>query len=379
MKKRLTLKNFGIPTSLWARLFILVALLEVFAIICIQGYVIKRTVDIYKNGTESLWGFGIQSASGTMTITQESFIVYDVIFIVAQFFLLMLCWEAVAHKNTIQIIAATLFNIMCLIYSLIQYTTFYIHPSLSAGIFQKDNDMRILQITTMVVYALGSIAFSTLTWELYQLFGWQTYKKLGANLALRRAYKWHQILLTLLKLDIFFFISYSVQLATLVLRVSDPETWVQIGVVIPGSIVFLVLSFWALKVEKRIVMIVVIMCLGLSPAYFIYKLVRMNVGISKDNDPYLDSRKYLTFFIVVTLALILVTVYVSIRCYRNFGIGLKEAISYYDARKAQLKANDELLENSRSRGDSGAESSRPHNHHNDNDEYTQVHERFALE
>ncbi|KAJ2531292.1 hypothetical protein EV175_007234, partial [Coemansia sp. RSA 1933] len=157
-------------------------------------------------------------------------------------------------------------------------------------------------------------------------------------------------------------------------------TWVQIGVVIPGSIVFLVLSFWALKVENRVVMIVVIVCLGLSPAYFIYKLVRMNVGIDKDNDPYLDSRKYLTFFIVVTLALILVTVYVSIRCFRNFGIGLKEAISYYDARKAQLKANDELLGNSRSRSDSGVENARPHhNHHSDNDEYTQVHERFALE
>ncbi|KAJ1801762.1 hypothetical protein LPJ56_006377 [Coemansia sp. RSA 2599] len=370
MARPLTLKSLGIPRSIWARLFISVALLEVFAIVCIQGYVIKRTVDIYKNGVESQWGFGVLTGSTKMSITQESFIVYDVIFIVAQLFLLMLCWEAVAHKNTIQIIAATLFNVMCLIYSLIQYTTFYIRPSSSAGIFQKDNDMRVLQITTMVVYSLCSVAFAMLTWELYQLFGWKTYKKLGANLALRRAYKWHQILLTLLKLDIFFFISYSVQLATLVLRVSDPETWVQIGVVIPGSVVFLVLSFWALKVEKRRVMIVVIICLGLSPAYFIYKIVRMNVGIDKNNDPYLDSRKYLTFFIVVTLALILVTVYVSIRCYRNFGIGLKEAIADYDARKAQLKANIALL-NSGNADTTATE--------NRNYEYTEVNERFVLE
>ncbi|KAJ2724287.1 hypothetical protein GGI07_002060 [Coemansia sp. Benny D115] len=367
----LTLKRLGIPKSIWARLFISVALLEVFAIVCIQSYVIKRTVDIYKNGAESQWGFGVQTGSSKMTITQESFIVYDVIFMVAQLFLLMLCWEAVAHKNTIQIITATLFNVMCLVYSLIQYTTFYIRPSTSAGIFQKDNDMRVLQITTMVVYSLCSVAFGMLTWELYQLFGWKTYKKLGANLALRRAYKWHQILQTLLKLDIFFFISYSVQLATLVLRVSDPETWVQIGVVIPGSVVFLVLSFWALKVEKKRVMVVVIVCLGLSPAYFIYKLVRMNVGIDPNNDPYLDSRKYLTFFIVVTLALILLTVYVSVRCYRNFGIGLKEAIADYDARKAQLKANRSLLG---ANGHNGTATGS-----NDQFEYTEVHERFVLE
>ncbi|KAJ2062279.1 hypothetical protein GGI17_002517 [Coemansia sp. S146] len=370
MGRRLNLKRYGIPTSIWARLFIAVAVLEVFAIVCIQGYVIKRTVDIYKKGTESQWGFGVQSGSTSMSITQQSFIVYDVIFIVAQLFLLMLCWEAVAHKNTIQIIAATLFNVMCLVYSLIQYTTFYIHPSQSAGIFQNDNDMRILQITTMAVYSLCSIAFAMLTWELYQLFGWKTYKKLGANLALRRAYKWHQILLTLLKLDIFFFISYSVQLATLVLRVSDPETWVQIGVVIPGSVLFLVLSFWALKVENKRMMVAVIVCLGLSPAYFIYKLVRMNVGIDRNKDPYLDSRKYLTFFIVVTLALILVTVYVSIQCFRNFGTGLKEAIADYDARKAQLKANKALLANAGVDQSSTA---------NPDYEYTEVHERFVLE
>ncbi|KAJ2463937.1 hypothetical protein GGI02_005113, partial [Coemansia sp. RSA 2322] len=171
-------------------------------------------------------------------------------------------------------------------------------------------------------------------------------------------------------LDIFFFISYSVQLATLVLRVSDPETWVQIGVVIPASVLFLVLSFWALKVENKRIMVVVIVCLGLSPAYFIYKLVRMNVGIDKAKDPYLDSRKYLTFFIVVTLALVLVTVFVSLQCYRNFGTGLKEAIADYDARKAQLKANKALLANS------GLEHSSAVNR---DYEYTEVHERFVLE
>ncbi|KAJ2159473.1 hypothetical protein GGF46_003017 [Coemansia sp. RSA 552] len=369
-KRRLTLRTCGVPSSIWARLFMVVALLEVFAVVCIEGYIIKRTVDVYKNGTESQWGFGLQNVSDGMTITQESFIVYDVIFIVAQVFLLMLCWEAVAHKNTIQIIAATLFNGMCLVYSLIQYTTVYIRPSSSAGIFQKDNDMRILIIMTMVVYGLCSAAFGMLTWELYQLFGWQTYKKLGANLALRRAYKWHQILLTLLKLDMFFFISYSVQLATLVLRVSDPETWVQIGVVIPGSVVFLILSFWALKVEKKKLMLAVIVCLGCSPAYFIYKLVRMNVGIEKGADPYLDTRKYLTFFIVVTLVLVLFTVWASVLCYRNFGIGLKEAIAEYDARKAQIKAN-KAMQVRDSRDQESVDGSRY--------EYTDVHERFSLD
>ncbi|KAJ1927883.1 hypothetical protein FBU59_007178, partial [Linderina macrospora] len=249
------------------------------------------------------------------------------------------------------------------------YTTFYIRPSVTARIFQNDNDMRILQITIMVVYSLCSLTFAMLNWELYQLFGWKTYKKLGANLQLRRAYKWHQILLTLLKLDIFFFISYSVQLATLVLNIRDPETWVQIGLVIPGSVLFLVLSFWALKVEHKRMMLGVTICLGLSPAYFIYKLIRMNVNIDPKKDPYRDTRKYLTFFIVVTMALILITTYVSVQCYRNIGIGLKEAIADYDARKAQLKANRAMF------GGRDAEQVVD----DDAFEYTEVRERFSLE
>ncbi|ORX74816.1 hypothetical protein DL89DRAFT_264607 [Linderina pennispora] len=345
---RITLKRLGIPKSVWARLFVIVALLE--------GYVIKRTVDIYQKSNESQWGFGVQDPTTSVSITKDSFIVYDVIFIVAQIFLLILCWEAVAHKNTIQIIAATIFNLMCLIYSLIQYTTFYIRPSVTARIFKNDNDMRILQITIMVVYSLCSLTFAMLNWELYQLFGWKTYKKLGANLRLRRAYKWHQILLTLLKLDIFFFISYSVQLATLVLNIRDPETWVQIGLVIPGSVLFLVMSFWALKIEHKRMMLGVTICLGLSPAYFIYKLIRMNVNIDSDKDPYRDTRKYLTFFIVVTMVLILITTYVR-------------PIADYDARKAQLKANRAMFDGR------DAEQAAV----DDAYEYTEVRERFSLE
>ncbi|KAJ2339297.1 hypothetical protein GGF43_006675, partial [Coemansia sp. RSA 2618] len=78
---------------------------------------------------------------------------------------------------------------------------------------------------------------------------------------------------------------------------------------------------------------------------------------------------YLTFFVVVTLALILVTVYVSVQCYRNFGIGLKEAIADYDARKAQLKAN-RAMRNDNSDNNADDESRY---------EYTDVHERFVLD
>ncbi|KAJ2691186.1 hypothetical protein H4R19_006389, partial [Coemansia spiralis] len=73
-RRRLRLQCCSIPKSIWARLFIAIALLEVFAIICIESYVIKRTANIYKYGTESQWGFGMQNESSKITITQQSFI-----------------------------------------------------------------------------------------------------------------------------------------------------------------------------------------------------------------------------------------------------------------------------------------------------------------
>ncbi|KAJ1921191.1 hypothetical protein H4219_000790 [Mycoemilia scoparia] len=337
MSMSAALKRLGIPTLIWARLFVLLAAIELVTIVSIEGYAIHKTNSIYQSvfGDQEPWGAYPRDVS----ISQENFLVYEALFVVAQVFLFYLCWDAVAYKNVIQIIATVLFNGLLCIYALIQFTTFYLIPTESAVIFKDDKDNKVLQISTIIIYFLCSIAFGIIGYEVYNNYGWRVYKKLdSANLKINRAYMAHQILITLLKLDVFFFISYSIQLATLVLKKSDAETYVQMAVVIPGSVIFLILVFYALHRENKWLMLFVIVCLGLSPIYFIYKFLRMYVNIDKYDDPYADTRKYLTFFIVTTFVLIIVTVANAWVCYRNFGTGLREAIKAYKNKKREIAA-----------------------------------------
>jgi hypothetical protein len=46
---------------------------------------------------------------------------------------------------------------------------------------------------------------------LYREFGWEIFKSLGGDPRQKSRYRWQQILITLLKLDWFFFVGFTVQ------------------------------------------------------------------------------------------------------------------------------------------------------------------------
>ena len=54
-------------------------------------------------------------------------------------------------------------------------------------------------------------------------FGWQVFKKIGADRGIKKAYATYQIFLCILKFDTFFFVAFSLQLVLLVLQQNDTE------------------------------------------------------------------------------------------------------------------------------------------------------------
>ncbi|KAJ1922362.1 hypothetical protein IWQ60_006576 [Tieghemiomyces parasiticus] len=317
----------GVPNSFWAQIYLLLAVLETIVVLIIQIVNIANTA---ADDSVDAW-------SNTKTVSSGSILVYDSLFIVGQLFFVVIAWEAVAHKNTIQVIATTCFNCLLFVYALIQYfNNVNIAPADSTA-----SNLLVLRLCLGAITGVCSIAFAALTWELFLDFGWKIFKKLGADLAVRTMFKRRQVLITLFKLDVFFFVGYAIQTATLVLKVTDAETWVQIGVVMPGSVLVLTLGFYALHWENARCMLVVMFCLAVSPAYFIYRLVRMyTVGNHGTMDPYWDTREYLLFFIIVNIVLILGTLYSCWLCYRDFGKGLKtRTLDYQNGKvKAQVDA-----------------------------------------
>ncbi|KAJ2492960.1 hypothetical protein IWW37_000964 [Coemansia sp. RSA 2050] len=278
----------------------------------------------------------IQSAVSASVTT---YVVYSALFILAQCYIIFLCGEALTTQNTIQVIVVVLFYFVCLANSVTRYISMFVWPSLAAHMFTRDNNMFLLQVTVVTMYCIALLALVVLSYKLKKDVGWSVFKRLGADISLHRAFAWHQCLVMILKMDIYFVGSYLIQMTALILKADDIETWLQITVFIPFCIVVIVGAFYALAGERRRLMIVIATCLFLSVGYFIFKIARVCDPsiLNKPGDPYADSRPFFMITIVVCMLLVIATGAISVMCICNFGSGLKEAIAYDKLRAKHRK------------------------------------------
>ncbi|KAF9121691.1 hypothetical protein BG015_005758, partial [Linnemannia schmuckeri] len=191
--------------------------------------------------------------------------------------------------------------------------------------------LKAFNLAISVTMGVSSIFLIFCAFKLARIFGWEMFRFLGADLKMRKMHKAYEILITLLKFDVFFFVGFAIQMFTLVGTsdhtyigtIGGREVYRQhllVGLSIPASVILLALAFFGVMREKKIVSIFVIFCLAAAEPYFIYQLVYLH--LPQNQDKFLASRNYLTFFISVTLVLVLITLFFMVYCYRNYGKGL---------------------------------------------------------
>jgi methyl coenzyme M reductase beta subunit len=119
--------------------------------------------------------------------------VYHLVFITAQVFQLLLCLDAVFRQDTIQIIGLAVFNFLLLLYSVVQHIqtnnaigslvdALHLNESTASGLRGSTD----FEITVIAILAFFSFTFAFQAWHLFQEFGWKIYKKIGADLNMRR-------------------------------------------------------------------------------------------------------------------------------------------------------------------------------------------------
>ncbi|KAM0719965.1 hypothetical protein Q7P37_004100 [Cladosporium fusiforme] len=312
-----------LPNSRWTWSFALVALFQAIIALAIEGYVFGRfevSLNEYSKGT---------SASHSVPT-------YLALFIFGFLYQLVLVYDALRAKNTIQVIGLCLYNAGMLVYSGVQLAQ--VKEAIDALIVpegggppQIDVDIwdkiYYFLLACPCVIALGTILLSGVAWKLYREFAWTIYKNISADLRLKRRYLTFQIYIALLKFDFFFFLAFTVQFLVIVgSNFTDFEFYLTI-VAVPVTVCFLLFAAFVTRRESYIGQAIMVVVYFAAMAYFIFKLVRMyDKGDMQKVGEYLPARKALTVFAVITIILLIATIVTACLCTRNFNKGLKPHI-----------------------------------------------------
>lgn len=114
---------------------------------------------------------------------------------------MLLCYDALRLKNTIQVIGICIFNLALLIYAAIQMDQ--IKDANVALSDQPDGkilrmhdiwpNIRPFLITIPCVIALSTILMGVVCWKLYDEFAWRIYKHISADLRMKKRYLTFQV------------------------------------------------------------------------------------------------------------------------------------------------------------------------------------------
>jgi MFS family permease len=160
-------------------------------------------------------------------------------------------WDALRMKNTIQVIGLVAYNVGLLLYGAVQI------EQIKEAIFslaeeefvhkQIWSDTMPFLIAIPSIIAVATIALGFISWKLYDEFAWTIYKRISADLRMKRRYLQYQVYIALLKFDFFFFLGFTVQFVVIVTQ-RKTEFALTIAA-IPVTILILLAAAWFVRKE----------------------------------------------------------------------------------------------------------------------------------
>ncbi|KAI8364137.1 uncharacterized protein BYT42DRAFT_591027 [Radiomyces spectabilis] len=330
----------------WSKLYISTAILQCIFIVCLQIAICSQNTlqadllphpesgSVLTSTSTSADDIPIRAADRLGRIKWE-----NIAFIGFQVWFLGMVLDATIYQNTAEILALAILNALCAILGALQVvdgvkwlnllsTTIY--STLPLSIAEK------IEIALCVIILLFACAMGYLSYEMSRQFGWNIYKKIGADIQIQRMYRIFQFFVLALKIDVF--TEFMVSLFYIIQRALQAGIEWETGIQLVVTIFMLPMLYFARtagSTESRGRMITFVTYQGIVIVHFALIL----------QQTFQPNNNWYTWICLVWLgiAICVVTGLFGILCMRNFDNGLKPYVQRGAANKhkhdLELKKN----------------------------------------
>lgn len=308
--------------SKYSLAYIIVTFIEAAIVITLVGIIFGRIVSDVDNFSQNL----------------KTVSVYLAVFVFGCVFQVLIAWDAVRLKNTMQLIGVLIFNIALTITAAVEIRqvrdALNAQTRISGGIPCPDSpnvlcpanslfpSVERFLIAVAAVCFVAELVMAFLSFKLWKEFGWIIYQKIGADLRIRRLFFWYQLFIVFLKFSFFFGVGFTVIYLILVADTTDWEYGVTIAAV-PIAVVALFAAGFAVRREWSSLMVLSLFLMIAGMVYFVYKVTQVWVPATRDEYTYVHTTiTFISAFAILSLSLTLIN---GIICLLNFHKGLKPA------------------------------------------------------
>ena len=177
------------PNTPWTWAFIGVAIVQAIVVLILESYVFAR--------------FQMSLTPGLPPVAKTKVIpTYLTLFIFGFLYELVLVYDSLRLKNTIQVIGLCLYNLGLLVYSAVQVSqideaVWHLYRDQSPSYLIEGQLLwpRIQPhlIAIPVLIGVGTAVLSFIAWKLYDEFAWTIYKHISADLRMKRRFLAFQV------------------------------------------------------------------------------------------------------------------------------------------------------------------------------------------
>lgn len=177
------------PNTLWTWAFMIVAIFQAIVVLALESYVFAR--------------FQMALTPGLPPVAKTKVIpTYLTLFIFGFVYELVLVYDSLRLKNTIQVIGLCLYNLGMLIYSSVQVkqiqeAVFNLYKEQSPSYLIEGQllwpKIKPYLVAIPILIGIGTVSLAFIAWKLYDEFAWTIYKHISADLRMKRRFLAFQV------------------------------------------------------------------------------------------------------------------------------------------------------------------------------------------